>query len=71
MRGRLTLLWGEIINDHLSQNDIANMTAEKWGTQLVQINWQHILQLWYLRNRELHGETKEEQEKKRHQEMIN
>jgi hypothetical protein len=70
IRGRLTHSWGEIINDHLMSNNIANVTAEILGSQLVQLSWNYILQIWYLRNKELHGSTKEEQDRIRHQAMI-
>jgi hypothetical protein len=71
MRGRLSLMWGEIINDHLSSSNIKNMSAETWGSQLVQLNWKYILLLWNQRNKELHGSTKEEQDKIRHHLLIN
>jgi hypothetical protein len=47
------------------------MTAETWGTKLAFLNWQYILKLWYTRNKELHGTTKEEQGHKRHQDLVN
>jgi hypothetical protein len=40
-------------------------------TKLVSLHWQYVLRLWHKRNQELHGVTKEEQDRKRHQDMIN
>jgi hypothetical protein len=60
IRGRMSITWRELIKDRLTHNDIANITAEKWGNQIAFINWKHILRLWHLRNKEVHGEQKKD-----------
>ena len=39
------------------------MDAENWGMKLININFKHVLSLWDLRNKELHGTTPEQIEK--------
>jgi hypothetical protein len=46
MRGRISIEWGNIMQHHLEVNQIKNMSAEKWGTGLLFINWKHILHIW-------------------------
>jgi hypothetical protein len=41
-RGRLPIIWGEIINDQLVAKKISDITAEQWGTNLVHTNWKYI-----------------------------
>jgi hypothetical protein len=50
LKGRLTITWGEIINNHIAANEIPSSSAEQLGIKLIQLNWKHILQLWYTRN---------------------
>jgi hypothetical protein len=47
IRGRLALLWGRNINDHLQQNRIINITAEQWGADFICINWRFFNLLWH------------------------
>jgi hypothetical protein len=47
-----------------------NITAEQWGKQLIQITWRYILQMWCVRNKAIHGTTKEEQNAKRKHQMM-
>jgi hypothetical protein len=70
MRGRISITWEEIINNHLTSNMITNITAEQWGEQLIQINWRYILQMWYVRNEAIRETTKEEQNAKRKHQMM-
>jgi ribonuclease HI len=66
IRGRLTIEWGNIIHRHIKKEKITNMTAEKWGANLLSIHWKHILKIWKERCKEVHGTTPEqiEQHKK-------
>jgi hypothetical protein len=41
---------------------IKNMNAEKWGADLLLLNWKHILKIWRERC-EVHGKTPEQIEK--------
>jgi hypothetical protein len=59
IRGQLTIEWGNIIHRHLQKENITNMNAEKWGSDLLYINWKHILKIWRVRCKELHGTTPE------------
>jgi hypothetical protein len=60
IRGRLTIEWGNIIHRHLQKENITNMNAEKWGSDLLYINWKHVLKIWRVRCEELHGTTPEQ-----------
>jgi hypothetical protein len=64
------ITWGEIINNHLEANEIQSITAEEWGTKLIQINWQYIPQLWAAHNEAVHGSTNEDQNKKKKYDMM-
>jgi hypothetical protein len=55
IRGRVSIKWGTIINNHLSRERLPNMTAEKWASDLFYINWKHILRIWRERCTEIHG----------------
>jgi hypothetical protein len=46
-RGRLSIEWGNIIIGHLENEKITNISAEKWGADLLHINWKHIVYLKY------------------------
>jgi hypothetical protein len=63
IRGRLSIEWGNIVQSHLETNQIKNMSAEKWGSDLLFINWKHILKIWRERCEEVHGKTPEQIEK--------
>jgi hypothetical protein len=70
VRGRMVIKWGSLINDYLSKQRRYNFNAEHWGSKLLLINWQYILELWELRNKETHGETSEKAETIKSQNMI-
>jgi hypothetical protein len=70
MRGRISITWSEIINNHLEANEIKSITADQWGTKLVNINWMYIQQIWKARNKVVHGLTKEHQHKKKKYDMM-
>lgn len=69
-RGRLTIEWGSLINQHLATQPQHQFNAEHWGNTLLSINWKHILLMWNLRNSEVNGETPEKAENIRRQKMI-
>jgi hypothetical protein len=50
-------------------SNITNITAEQWGSELLYINWKHILKIWRERCDDLHGRSPEQIEafKKRRQ----
>jgi hypothetical protein len=60
VRGRLSIEWGNIVQSHLEVNNIKNMSAEKWGSGLLFINWKHILKMWRARCEETYGSTSEQ-----------
>ena len=70
VRGRIAIEWGHTINNHLQSinNDI--YTAEKWATELIKINFKHVLLLWETRNKEEHGQSVEEIEIKKTQRLL-
>jgi hypothetical protein len=61
---------GNIINEHLSKQSRYSFNAEHWGVKILSINWKYIIQLWSVRNTEVHGDTKEKTEYIKRQEMI-
>jgi hypothetical protein len=63
IRGRLSIEWGKFINLHLIQEKLYDISAEKWASDLLSINWKHILKIWRERCLEVHGSTPEEMEK--------
>jgi hypothetical protein len=71
IRGRMLIEWGNMINDHLSTQRRYNFNAEHWGSKVLAINWKFILELWDLRNKEVHGDTPETAAFIRRQNMIN
>jgi ribonuclease HI len=70
IRGRVSLDWGYLINNHLDSAQISNINAEKWGVDLLRINWQFILKLWRARCEELHGKTPEANESYRQNQFL-
>jgi hypothetical protein len=62
IRGRLTIEWGNIIHRHLAKENIVNINAEKWGSDLLYIHWKNILKIWNARCEDLHGITPEQKE---------
>jgi hypothetical protein len=69
-RGRMTIEWGNIINQHLETKPQHSFNAEHWGAKLVAIHWKHILELWSVRNSEVHGDTLEQTEQVHRTTMI-
>jgi hypothetical protein len=59
VRGKVVIEWGNLINDHIATQRRYLFNAEHWGTKLLSINWKYILELWELRNKEVHGDTSE------------
>jgi hypothetical protein len=63
--GKVTQEWMKL------QNESTNKTAGKkregyvWGASIVEITLTHFIQLWELRNEEVHGKTAEQQDRTR------
>jgi hypothetical protein len=57
------------ISQHLFEQK-AKSTSEKWGIQLIQLNWKYVLQMWVQHNQEVHGSTPEQQVKRKKIAMI-
>jgi hypothetical protein len=70
IRGRLLITWGQIVNDHMVHNGITSTTAEKWGSALTKLNWEYVLRILTKQNEELHGLTKEYQDRLQKQDMT-
>jgi hypothetical protein len=70
VRGSLTIEWGNLINNHLPQQQCYSFTAEYWGMKIMSINWKYVLKLWSMRNAEVTGETTEQTKVIRQQQMI-
>jgi hypothetical protein len=66
----MTIEWGHLINEHLSKRREYSFNAEHWGAKLLAINWNYILELWKLRNSDVHGDTPEKTETIRRTTMI-
>ena len=60
IRGRMSIDWGQIINDHPNNSETKDFKAETWGANLLHINWKYIIKLWSLRCEEVHGTTSNE-----------
>jgi hypothetical protein len=60
IRGRLTIEWGKIIDNHLSKEKLHKITAEKWAADLFMLNWKHILSIWRERCIDMHGNNQAE-----------
>jgi hypothetical protein len=70
IRGRVSLDWGYLINNHLDSAQISNINAKKWGVNLLRRNWQFILKIWRARWEELHGKTTEANESYRQKQFL-
>jgi hypothetical protein len=66
----MTIEWANIINQHLATKPKHSFNAEHWGAKLVAIHWKHILELWLVRNSEVHGDTPEQTEQFHRTTMI-
>jgi hypothetical protein len=65
-RGRLAEEWAELIQYQITEQRIPakTMSAERWGVQIISVNWRHVLALWDNRNLAEHGENAIEQQNK-------
>jgi hypothetical protein len=54
--------WGNILNTDLATKPNYSFNAKHWGAKIMAINWKHLLELWTLRNLEVHGDTPERTE---------
>lgn len=72
MRGRIATAWGAMINHHLIEQEIPEktMTHERWGSKLVSILWEHILELWAHRNSVEHGSNPEELQQTKRRKLV-
>jgi hypothetical protein len=70
VRGRMNIEWGDITNNHLATKPNHSFNAEHWGAKLIAIHWKHMLELWSIRNQEVHGETPEQTEEINRTTMI-
>jgi hypothetical protein len=60
IRGRISIEWGHIINDHKTNTETKDFKAETWGANLLHINWKYIIQLWAVRCEAVHGTNNNE-----------
>jgi Reverse transcriptase (RNA-dependent DNA polymerase) len=70
IRGRASMEWGTLINQHLGTQKRQKISAEQWCAQLFAINWKHILDMWSIRNQEIHGSTPAEAERIQRDNLI-
>jgi hypothetical protein len=58
-KGRLSITWGELYNHDRSQPNIKRtkppIDAETWGSNIIKLNWNLILDLWFTRNDKEHN----------------
>jgi hypothetical protein len=66
----MVIEWGNLINNHSTKKNNPSANAEQWGAKLLSINWNYILELWKIRNLEVHGDTPEKTETIHHTPMI-
>jgi hypothetical protein len=50
--GRLSSTWGELYNFDISRPSNATKfpSANRWGKEIIQVNWKFVLDCWYARN---------------------
>jgi hypothetical protein len=60
IRGKISIEWGSIINEHMSNSDKKDFKAETWGASLLSINWKYIIKIWSVRCEDIHGRTTNE-----------
>ena len=58
----MSIEWGNLVHQHITQNNLKGITQEQWGSQLLEINWKHVLKIWTARNGVEHGTNHQEQE---------
>ena len=68
VRGRISITWGNLLNDTITKQQF---DAEKWGTQIIDINFKYLLLFWEQRCMNEHGTTSEEQESKLKTKLLN
>jgi hypothetical protein len=56
-KGRLTMSWGTLYNYDLQTKNhgMRNQTADKWSKQIVNMNWDFVLEAWTIRNDSEHN----------------
>jgi hypothetical protein len=66
VRGRMANEWAELIKFQLSAQSIDTkvMSVERWGVQVISINWHSVLTSWEHRNTVEHGTSTTEQNNK-------
>ena len=42
IRGRISIVWGSIINEHKPNSETKDFKSESWGANLLHINWKYI-----------------------------
>jgi hypothetical protein len=70
VKGQMAIEWGNIINHHLSTKSAIKQNAEDWGTKLLKIHWQYVLELWDIQNDEVKGSNQEEQNTNLRRDMV-
>ena len=70
IRGRLTIEWGNIIAAHIKTCNIKKYNAEKWGANLLAINWKYILKIWRQRCEDVHGATKADMDRLKKEKLL-
>ena len=60
IRGRISIEWGSIINEHQTNSEKKDCKTETWGANLLHINWKYIIKLWAVTCKEVHGTTNNE-----------
>lgn len=58
IKGRITKERASFINHEMTTKkvDTKYYNAEKWGTDIISINWKFVLELWKLRNWDTHSD---------------
>jgi hypothetical protein len=59
IKGRIAMTWGELYNHDIqhSTTQLKFMNAERWGREIVRINWKYITNMWRVRNKEEYNDT--------------
>jgi hypothetical protein len=58
------------INHHLQLNQIANIKADQWATDLIGINWKYVITIWLQHNIDYVGSTELERQARRKMTLI-
>jgi hypothetical protein len=72
VKGRLTKEWASFINHEMTRKkiDTKYYSAEKWGSDIISINWKYVLELWQARNADEHGTDQKEQHEKAKEKLL-